>query len=227
MRTPAVAPDRRPIAARDRAVFQRMAAGLVACRASPNAISVGGMLAGIGAGTCLAATPRVEPLPARVLFLLAAGLVQLRLLANMLDGMVAIGRGMASPVGELYNEVPDRISDLCTLIGLGYATGGRPELGYAAGSLAVLCAYIRSVGKSAGAGSDFRGPMAKQQRMFTMTVTCLYLALAPAGWQPRWRWGSSEAGLPCLALLIIAIGTAYTCARRLRSIARTLRERQS
>jgi phosphatidylglycerophosphate synthase len=180
------------------------------------------MLAAIAAGAGLIATAHVDSLPARLLFAAAAGLIQLRLLANMLDGMVAVASGRASPLGELYNEVPDRVSDAAVLIGLGYAPGGSPELGYAAAALAVFCAYIRAVGKSAGAGSDFRGPMAKQQRMFTVTVTALYLALAPSSWRPhsifREQWG-----LPAAALLIIAVATAFTCLRRLVGIASRLR----
>lgn len=216
------APDRRPIAARDRRIFQAMAAWLVARRASPNAISIGGMVAGIAAGLCLVSTPRVEPLPARALFLLAAGLIQLRLLANMLDGMVAVGRGVASPLGELCNEIPDRISDFATLVGLGYAVGGSPELGYIAAALAIFCAYIRAIGKAAGAGSDFRGPMAKQQRMFFSTLTALYLGLAPSGWQPRWG-SSSTYGLAAAVLILVGVGTAMTCLRRLFGVAHRLR----
>ena len=39
---------------------------------------------------------------------LAALGIQLRLLCNMLDGMVAVEHGRATPVGALYNDVPDR-----------------------------------------------------------------------------------------------------------------------
>jgi phosphatidylglycerophosphate synthase len=222
MTTPAANPDRRPIAARNTAVMQRIAAWLIARRASPNGISIAGMLAGIGAGVCLAATPHADPFPARLLFLAAAALIQLRLLANLFDGMVAVGRGIASPLGELYNEILDRVSDFATLVGLGYATGGSPQLGYSAASLAIFCAYIRAVGKAAGAGSDFRGPMAKQQRMFFSTITALYLALAPLAWRPAWG-PSDRLGIPAAVLLFIAAGTALTCLRRLLGIATKLR----
>jgi hypothetical protein len=47
----------------------------------------------------------------RVLWLIAAIGAQLRLTANMLDGIVALASGRDSKVGELYNEVPDRVSD--------------------------------------------------------------------------------------------------------------------
>ena len=42
--------------------------------------------------------------------LVGAGLILLRLLANMLDGMVADESGEGGPLGSLYNEIPDRIS---------------------------------------------------------------------------------------------------------------------
>jgi phosphatidylglycerophosphate synthase len=176
----------------------------------------------LAAGAALAATPHLGVWPARACFIVAAALIQLRLLANLFDGMVAVQTGTASPLGELYNDVPDRVSDAATLIGLGYAVGGLPELGYAAAVLAILTAYIRAVGKAAGAPSDFRGPMAKQQRMFLATVTALAMAATPAAW---WRfWGPRDTlGIAAIALAIIAVGAAITCLRRLRGVANTLR----
>jgi phosphatidylglycerophosphate synthase len=61
---------------------------------------VAGTLAALAAGL-FAATSRF-PSAAPALWLAGALLVQLRLLANVLDGMVAVGRGIASPLGELY-----------------------------------------------------------------------------------------------------------------------------
>lgn len=125
--------DRRPIAARDWVVAERLAAWLVRRRASPNAISLAGMGCGLAAGLAFAATATAA-MPegaGRGLWLLGAVLVQLRLLANLLDGMVAVGRGIASQPGELFNEVPDRVSDTAVLLGLGVAAGS-PALGLAA-----------------------------------------------------------------------------------------------
>ena len=56
-------------------------------------------------------------------FVLAAVCVQLRLLCNLLDGMVAIEGGKQSPTGMLYNEFPDRVADSLFLVALGYAAG--------------------------------------------------------------------------------------------------------
>ena len=52
--------DRRPIASRDRRLWQKMAALLAARRISPNSISGAGMMVGIAAGLLLAATQFAE-----------------------------------------------------------------------------------------------------------------------------------------------------------------------
>jgi phosphatidylglycerophosphate synthase len=218
--------DRRPIAARELPFFIGLASRLARAGITPNAISVAGMIAGILAGAAFAATPHTSHLFSRLCFLAGAACVQLRLLANMLDGMVAVNSGKTSPVGELYNDVPDRISDTATLIGLGYALGGWPEMGFLGAILAILTAYIRAVGRAAGAGSDFRGPMAKQQRMLLVTLAAVFVALTPEHW--RLFWGPRNTwGLPAAALCLIALGSAVTCARRLLGVAAKLRKLKS
>lgn len=204
--------DRRPIAARELGVMQRAAGWLVRRRASANGISLAGMGAAMLAGGCFAAVPH-SPGAAWALWLLGAALVQLRLLANLLDGMVAIGRGIASPVGELFNEVPDRVSDTAVLAGLGWAAG-QPALGLGAALAAMATAYVRAVGRATGAPSDFRGPMAKQHRMAVVTAVAAWCALAPAAW---------SALVPAAALWLILGGALLTAVRRLLGIARTLR----
>jgi phosphatidylglycerophosphate synthase len=214
--------DRRPIASRERRLWQRVSGSLTRAGVTPNAISVFGMIAGIVAGVTLVLTARY-PDHARLLFVASAALIQLRLLCNMLDGMVAVETATASPVGELYNEVPDRVSDAATLVGLGYATGGEPVLGFAAAILALFVAYVRAAAKVAGAPQDYSGPMAKPHRMFAATLAALYCAVAPAAWQPRWHDGAW--GIPALALAIICAGSIVTALRRLAHAAGTLKSR--
>ena len=130
---------RRPLASRHWPFSQRAAAGLAARGASPNGISVAGMVFGLAAGAAFWATARVSG-PAWPWWLAGALLVQLRLLCNLLDGMVAVEGGRRSAVGELFNEVPDSVSDAATLVGLGYAVGSVPVLGWAAALVALLVA---------------------------------------------------------------------------------------
>ena len=216
--------DRRPIASRKRRVFIAMAHFLARRGISANAISVIGMLCGIAAGVTLALTAHFTGVEQRVAWLAAAALIQLRLLANMLDGMVAVESGQASPVGELYNEIPDRISDAVILIGAGYAAGADPILGYIAATVAVFVAYVRAEAKVAGAPQDFCGPMAKQQRMATVIFVALYSAVAPAVGQPLWR---NRWGLIALALIVIILGGLFTAARRIVRAARCLKRTAS
>jgi phosphatidylglycerophosphate synthase len=206
--------DRRPIAARDLALTGRVAGWLVARGASADAISLAGMAAGLIAGLAFAGTAWWTE-AARPLWLAGAVLVQLRLLANMLDGMVAVGRGIASAAGELFNEVPDRISDTAILAGLGVAAGD-VALGLGAALAAMATAYVRAVGRAAGGPSDFRGPMAKQHRMALVTVVAVFCAVAPAGW---------SAGLPAAALWVVLALSLVTAWRRLAGAWRHLKGR--
>ena len=125
----------------------------------------------------------------------------MRLLANLLDGLVAVEHGRKQATGDLWNEVPDRIADVALFLGAGYGLAGLgatiggealgPLLGWSAAALALATAYVRQLGGALGLAQDFRGPMAKQQRMFVLTLgvlTCAVDATAPlARWNPARR----------------------------------------
>jgi phosphatidylglycerophosphate synthase len=214
--------DRRPIKSRERSLWKRVAGSLIRAGVPANSISIAGMVSGILAGAALGFTAQAPAPWPGILFVAAAACIQIRLIANMLDGMVAVGSGRASPVGELYNEVPDRVSDAAALIGAGYALGGEPVLGYVAALAAVMTAYIRAVGKGAGAGSDFSGPMAKQQRMAVLTGAALAAGLLPGSLS--WQWGpAGRWSWVALALWIISAGGLITFGRRLLRLAAKLR----
>lgn len=199
--------DRRPITTRDRGWARAVASRIARTGISANAISTIGMIVGIGAGAALWATPH-----ANWLFFIGAALVQFRLLANMLDGMVAVETETASRVGELYNEVPDRVADTAIFVGLGYAAGGDVVLGFATALAALFTAYLRAVGGVAGAPQDYCGPLAKPQRMFVVTLISLACGVVGAGDWPMW------------GLAFLLAGTLLTAARRLVRIAGKLRE---
>jgi phosphatidylglycerophosphate synthase len=148
--------------------------------------------------------------------------VQLRLTANMLDGMVALASGRTSKIGELYNEVPDRISDAAVFIGAGFAWGGNIALGYIATILAVFTAYVRAAGKIAGAPNEFCGPMAKQHRIFVITLISLYSAVTPRSWQTI-SFNDSGIGLMSIALAVIIVGCVITVICRVGRITRALK----
>lgn len=216
--------ERRPIATRDYRISHRVANWLAGWGVSANAISGAGLVFGSAAGAVLAGTSHVESeLVQRILWIVGAVLVQMRLGANMLDGMVATAQQTASPVGELYNEIPDRVTDSATLIGLGYAVGGIPTFGYLAAVAALFTAYIRAMGVVAGAQNEFCGPLAKPQRMFLVTVGALFCGLAPAAWQLQWSAVFPDARMAGLMLVIITCGAVATALRRVVRIAATLK----
>jgi phosphatidylglycerophosphate synthase len=211
--------DRRPIATRNRRWAQNATAWLASRNVSPNAISIAGMCACIVGGIALSLTSIVDY---RILWIVGALGAQLRLTANMLDGMVAIASSRTSKTGELYNEVPDRISDAAVFIGTGYAWGGNVTLGYIATILAIFTAYVRAAGKIAGAPNEFCGPMAKQHRMFVITLICVYAAITPRSWQIT-TFNNSQIGMMTLALTVIVLGCVITVVRRLSRIAHVLK----
>src|SRR5262245_58557236 len=91
---------RRPIAARSSAWASALGSWLARRSVTPNSISVVSIVfAAIGA---LLLSLFEHPLA----WLAAAACVQLRLVCNLLDGMVAIEGGLKSKVGPLYNEFP-------------------------------------------------------------------------------------------------------------------------
>jgi phosphatidylglycerophosphate synthase len=212
--------NRRPIKARAWPVFQRLARRLAERGVSPNAISTSSLVFAGAGGLALAATSWVEGDGARrALWLAGAAAIQLRLYANLLDGLVAVEGGQASATGELFNEFPDRPADAALLIGAGYAADSEPMLGALAAVAAIMTAYVRALGASLGVGQVFLGPMAKPQRMALLTVAAAWCALTPRAWHAEWfgDWGAMRA-----ALAIVVVGGAWTIVRRLRRIAELL-----
>jgi len=204
------APDRRPISARESPYSKGVSALLVRSGITPNAISIASVVFAVGAALSLLATASRFAHP--VWWFAAPVLIVLRLFANMFDGMVAMATGKTSPHGELFNEVPDRISDVIVFVCAGFAAGSSPDLGYLAAILALAIAYLRALGNNMGVQKLFIGPMAKSHRMFTLAAFCLYNGLAPA-----------SLALPNLltwGLGLIAAGSAVTFIRRLGRISR-------
>lgn len=175
----------------------------------PNQISVLSVVFAGLAGACLFFSATMESTWRVALLLGAAAGILLRLLCNLMDGMVAIEGGRKTKSGEIFNDLPDRLADLFILVPPGYSipelSWGR-ELGWVAGSLAVLTAYVRVLGGSTGLHQSFIGPMAKPHRMAVMTVACVLATVEPVlGWNGR---------VMTLALGIIAVGSLITLIRR-------------
>jgi phosphatidylglycerophosphate synthase len=205
---------RRPIPERRATWAISAARWLQRAGVQPNHISLFGVGMAAAGAVCLILAGRNNDGLRAALFLGAAVTVPVRLLCNMLDGMLAVEGGLKTVSGDLYNELPDRLADLLFLAGAGYAITGvtwGPELGWAAATTALLTAYVRTLGVAAGATQHFDGPMAKPRRMHVLLVACLVSAIVTlAGWRDDW--------VMVVALAIIIAGGVVTIARRLGRI---------
>lgn len=201
--------NRRPLAVRQQAWVGRLAQLFIGAGIAPNQISSASIVfAALGAVAYTSAS-LTEGLAWAVSLLASAALIELRLLCNLLDGVMAVEGGKQTPLGTLYNEIPDRIADSLFLAAAGYAAG-HGVMGWVAALLAVMTAYVRALGGSLGVSQDFCGPMAKPHRMHALCAGSVLAALLPA--------------YPILAvtLSVIILGTSATVVRRVRRLANAL-----
>lgn len=202
---------RRPLKTRTLVVFQKFAKWLSGKNITPNQISILSVVFSALAAVCFFMLPSSGTTESWLLPILAAVFIQCRLLCNLFDGMVAVEGGKGTPSGELFNDIPDRIADPLILVAAGYATtvfSWSESLGWFAGLLAVMTAYVRTLSVSIGAPTEFRGPMAKQHRMALMTVASLLTAIEPFLWQ--------QGYILLIALGLVVVGCMVTIWRRAR-----------
>ena len=150
--------------------------------------------------------------------IVAAIACQLRLLCNLMDGMVAIEAGKQTRDGALWNELPDRVADILILAGLGLAAGF-VSLGWAAAALAVCTAYVRELGKGIDGVVDFRGPMAKPHRMALVTGALFVAAVSSL---VSISLSHNVAAILQTALWVLCAGTVLTLYRRSRALLKRL-----
>lgn len=202
--------SRRPIASRNAGWAGRAARWLATTDVTPNQISVASVGFAALAFAAFWASAHVPALPRALLLIVAAAGCQMRLICNLLDGMVAIEGGKKAADGPFWNEAPDRVADILILVGLGLAANAIGH-GWAAATLAVLTAYLRELGRAEGFPPDFSGPMAKPQRMALVTGAALLGII----WPHILIW----------ALALLILGTALTAGLRARRLIRGLRQR--
>ena len=201
--------NRRPLKSRQTGWAKQAASLLLRTGIRADHVSMFGILFALLGGWAAVEAPG-EPW----LYLAAAIGIQLRLLCNMLDGLVAVEGGRKSAYGPLFNEVPDRIEDSVLLIAFGWAAG-QLWLGLLAALLAAITAYVRALGGSLGLGQDFRGPMAKPHRMAALTLAAVAAFVEALTMDSRF--------VVEIALWIIVAGAALTAMRRTLGLAAKLR----
>ena len=154
-------------------------------------------LAALG-GLCLALS---DSMP--VLLLAVPLLAATRLILNLIDGQVARETGTAHPMGELLNELGDRVSDLLFIGGLAFVATVGPTLALAAVVAALLSSYTGVAAKAAGVPRQYGGIMSKPGRMITLSVAAPLAFIVADGW-------------PLLAAgWVILVGALITLVQRL------------
>jgi phosphatidylglycerophosphate synthase len=206
---------RRPIAPLFRKTADAAVRVCVRRGISPDAVSCLSILASAGAA---AAFWQARAYP--WLFLAAPALCYVRLWLNMLDGMVALASGKASRRGEIFNELPDRISDVLIFAGVAHSGLCAPTVAYWAAILALLTAYVGTLGQAVGARREYGGLMSKPWRMVALH----------AGLWAAWGLGPDARlqGLRAMDVVCLGIilGCVQTVAVRLSRIFRTLRDQE-
>ena len=197
--------ERRPIATRNTRWAEMAARALARSRITPNMISQASVVFAVLAGLAFWASAGAGAGSAAALLVLGAFGCQFRLLCNLFDGMVAVEGGRSAPDGPFWNEAPDRFADIAILAGAGLAVA-QPTLGFAAAATSVLTAYIRELGRAEGAPADFTGPMAKPQRMATITLAAGLGAVEILATGTHWAL--------TISLWIITLGAGITALRR-------------
>ncbi|MDB5319921.1 MAG: CDP-diacylglycerol--glycerol-3-phosphate 3-phosphatidyltransferase [Phycisphaerales bacterium] len=211
--------SRRPIAA----PFRRTADGAVRLcvrwDVHPDVISYLSMAAAAAAGICFWLSGRWP-----WLLIVAPLLCFARLWCNMLDGMVALASGKASLRGEIVNELPDRVSDILIFVGVAHSGWVNPFLAYWAAIMALLTAYVGTLGQAVTGRRRFEGMMSKQHRMVVLAVGAWVMfalrqdpprAASPVGALSAMDW----------ACIVIIVGCVQTVWVRLLKIMRELRGR--
>ena len=219
--------SRRALKSRDTRWAHALAGRMARSGLTPNMISVLSVGFAAGAMACfLVAGDQTRTAGIFAAWLGAIVCIQLRLVCNLMDGMVAVEGGKGSPVGAIYNDAPDRVADVLILVGAGYSGAGDPgvvklfdviPLGWCCAVVAVWAAYVRVLGASLTAQHDYRGPMAKQHRMAVLCGGVLIEMI-------QHLTGSDRLGI-LIALTMIFFGGLWTCWRRLAVLAHELRSK--
>ena len=142
------------------------------------------------------------------LFLAVPLFVFIRLATNALDGMVARKTGASSAIGEVHNEVLDRISDAVVILSIGMTGLGSMQLSSVVCAFMMLGSFIGLSSKAAGGRRIYDGVMGKPDRMVVVGA----LSFIAVWYQSSILW---NAGLGFMAAgALISCLQRYMIARR-------------
>ena len=178
---------------------------LVSRHVSADTLTIAAVPAAALGGLCLALSDQVPPLLLLVPFLAAA-----RLVLNLLDGLVARRTGTAHAMGELLNELGDRLADSVFIGGLCFVAGVGPLLALSAVIAALLASYVGITARALGAPRQYGGIMSKPGRMIVLAIA------APLAFFVAQSWPLAAAAW------IILIGSTVTLVQRVAATRRAV-----
>jgi phosphatidylglycerophosphate synthase len=212
--------SRRPLASRQQAWAHHLSTLLSNVGIRPNQISFASVVLSVLGLVCLSLSVGSSKGQLAGLYIASAFACQMRLLFNLMDGMVAVEAGKQTADGALWNEFPDRLSDIALLMGVGIAAG-ETTLAWAVVSLSILVAYVRELGKGIDRVADYSGPMAKPHRMALMTAALVLSAIVVLFFGDENAWIQSTS-LLSLSLWICGFGCVVTVWQRISHLLQRL-----
>jgi phosphatidylglycerophosphate synthase len=148
------------------AVVAPVARWLVRRGIAPDLVTWAAVPVALVGGICLALSAT-----APLLLLVVPVAAALRLGLNLLDGMVARESGATHPLGELWNELGDRLADTLFIGGLAFHPQVDPRLASGAVIAAMVASYVGVTARAAGGRRQYGGLMSKPGRMATLGAT--------------------------------------------------------
>jgi CDP-diacylglycerol---glycerol-3-phosphate 3-phosphatidyltransferase len=173
---------------------------LVGTGVSPDAVTLAAVPVAALGGVCLALSANVPALLLAVPVVAAA-----RLVLNLLDGLVARRTGRTHPMGEVWNEVGDRLADTLFIGGLAFVPGVDPRIALAAVVGALLASYAGLAVRAAGGRRQFGGVMSKPGRMAALALAApVAFATGDVGWLVGAAWVIVAGTLVTLVQRVVA-----------------------
>lgn len=130
----------------------------------------------------------------------------LRLVLNLLDGLVARGLGVADALGEVKNEFGDRIADAAIFLGICFGGYADPRLAALAIVLILCVSYLGILGKAVTGARLYGGVFGKGDRMITLAAFTFYPIL------------TGDLASYNIYLAAAALAACVTILQRLRSL---------
>jgi phosphatidylglycerophosphate synthase len=131
----------------------------------------------------------------------------LRLLLNLLDGLVARELQLADAFGEVKNEFGDRIADVAIFFGLGFGGYVDIRLVFLLLTLILCISYLGILGKAVSGERVYSGIFGKGDRMISLAIFTLYPAIS--GNLASFDWFLALASFAALTTLIQRVRTIH------------------